>query len=73
MIEHRTLCKKCGWHTRAAFASLFHVHITCCPECGNDKPPWVNYSDNWEIIKMKSVFKAKKPVKWYIQILSQNI
>lgn len=62
MIQHRAICKKCGWHTRAPFADLFHVSVTCCPECGNEKPRWGSYSENWEITKMKFTYKK---VKWW--------
>ncbi len=30
----------CGFHTKAPFGDLFHVHIKVCPECGEDKSQW---------------------------------
>lgn len=53
--NHRAVCKKCGWHTEAPFADLFHVFESCCPYCGNEKPRWKSYSEDWDIKVMRSV------------------
>ena len=38
----------CGWHTEAAFGSIFHVHDSCCPRCGSEK-------DTWRVVRMRYV------------------
>lgn len=43
----RALCP-CGWSRRAPHGDLFHVHATCCPECGRRKETWSVRTMRWE-------------------------
>lgn len=53
----RARCK-CGWHIRAPFSSLLHIHKECCPKCGEDK-------NTWKLVKMKLEKQGWfKPLKW---------
>ena len=33
----RAVCPKCDWSIYAPFRSIFHVQVSCCPECGYEK------------------------------------
>lgn len=56
---HKRAVCKCGWHTRAPFGDLFHIHTECCPECGNEKR-----SSTWKVLTMRCVNDMSRVV-WY--------
>ena len=68
----RAICPKCGWHVYAPFGSVFHVHTSCCPECGYEKYDGHRLSrlyrtaQEWEVKTMRWVTAAKlmKPSTW---------
>lgn len=51
------LCS-CGYHRRAPFGLLFHIHLTVCPNCGESK-------DKWEIVTAREVTTKLKKEKWW--------
>ncbi len=53
--HERALCP-CGFHTVAPHGDLFHVHLTCCPECGRSKPafPKLSNLNGWMVATMRS-------------------
>ena len=68
----RAICPECGWHIYAPFRSVFHVHISCCPECGCEKYDGYSLSRlyrtvrGWEVKTMRWINTAKlmKPSTW---------
>lgn len=51
---------ECGFKTIAPFASLFHIHMDVCPDCGNAKDNWILATGRY--VKLPS--KLFKPSTW---------
>ena len=75
----RAVCPECGWSIYAPFGDIFHVHITCCPQCGCEKydGPWHRDLKYWETKTMRRVGTTKlmKPSTWgtgYWEILDSD-
>lgn len=53
---------KCGFIKEAPFGSLFHIHFTVCPDCGEDKDKMelktAMYKSNW--FRGEWIFKDEK-------------
>jgi len=65
----RAVCPKCGWHIYAPFGDVFHVHVSCCEDCGHRKyyDSFRFTSDNvWKIKTMRYVSTVNrwKPKTW---------
>ena len=48
--HQRAVCP-CGWHVRAPWGDLFHVHADCCAHCGGIKPD--RLGNGWTIRVMR--------------------
>ena len=50
----------CGFHTRAPFGEIFHIHYEICPDCAKSK-----YS--WELKTKRYVFTPVwyNPFSWF--------
>jgi len=65
--EIHGVCKMCGWHQYAPFGSVFHLHVNCCPDCGNPRKGFYNEYDKWTTETMRWVSEAIwwKPSTWF--------
>ena len=69
----RAVCPKCDWSIYAPFGDVFHVHVSCCPECGYEKydgraclSRLYRNIQEWRVRTMRWVSTAKltKPSTW---------
>ena len=58
MWTDKAICE-CGFVTECPFGDLFHVHITCCPDCGKSKEEF-----RVAIARWKSDSKWWNPFTW---------
>jgi hypothetical protein len=63
----RAICPECGWHAYAPFGSIFHVHVECCPSCGEHKTDCRSFRLGrvvWEVKTMRRVIDTSGSVWW---------
>lgn len=64
--EIHGVCQICGWHQYAPFGDLFHLHVNCCPKCGNPRNGFNIDYNKWTTDTMAWVSSAVwwKPSTW---------